>query len=300
MKTKKNKKNPVVRFFDGCPIFVAVLVTAFSVASCHSDESISIPSLLSLSKYTETVTIGDTVSVDINLSNVSNVSTIKAIKSIDGKDSSPLCTDINVTETIFPYTFRHEVETGDEKGILVYSFIANDATQKQVDASDLVMTVNIAQIPLLLKYDWKLVSQIIQGEDYAEADMKDDVYRFNSDLTWQLDWGTIFSSSALETLYSTCSWQTVMNGSKVDSLYLIKYNVFSPTVPIVTKYKVLQLENRKMILESHQDLSFLPDYAEDEKVWETYEPVPKTDDFTPYRGSNPDNYYIELCNPGGY
>lgn len=300
MKTKRMKMHPVRRLFYGCSVFAAVFVVASSVTSCHSDDSIFTLPLLSLSKYTETVAIGDTVVVDINLRNASTVSTIKAVKAIDGKDSTPLCADINVTGTTFPYTFKHEIENGDEKGILVYSFLAKDATQKLIDASDLVMTVNIAQIPLLLKYDWKLISQIIQGEDYVEADMKDDIYRFNSDLTWQLDWGTVFSNNALETLYSTCSWQPVMNGSKVDSLYMIKYNVFSPTVPIVTKYKVIQLENRKMILESRQDLSFLPGYAEDEKVCETYEPVSKTDDFTPYRGSNPDSYYIESCNPGSY
>jgi len=33
---------------------------------------------------------------------------------------------------------------------------------------------------------------------------------------------------------------------------------------------------------------------------ETYEPVSKTDDFTPYRGENPDNYIIDTCNPGSY
>lgn len=69
----------------------------------------------------------------------------------------------------------------------------------------------------------------------------------------------------------------------------------------VTKYKVVQLADRKMILESHQNLAGLgPDFSTDEVVMETYEPVSKTDDFTPYRGENPDNYIIDTCNPGSY
>ena len=69
----------------------------------------------------------------------------------------------------------------------------------------------------------------------------------------------------------------------------------------ITKYKVVQLADRKMILESHQNLAGLgPDFSTDEVVMETYEPVSKTDDFTPYRGENPDNYIIDTCNPGSY
>ena len=41
-------------------------------------------------------------------------------------------------------------------------------------------------------------------------------------------------------------------------------------------------------------------FSTDEVVMETYEPVSKTDDFTPYRGENPDNYIIDTCNPGSY
>ena len=29
-------------------------------------------------------------------------------------------------------------------------------------------------------------------------------------------------------------------------------------------------------------------------------PVSKTEDFTPYRGQNPDNYIVASCNPGSY
>ena len=82
---------------------------------------------------------------------------------------------------------------------------------------------------------------------------------------------------------------------------IIAYNVFSPSQALMTHYNVLQLSDRKMILESYQDLSGLGDgYSSNERVLEVYTPVSKTEDFTPYRGQNPDNYIVASCNPGSY
>ena len=165
----------------------------------------------------------------------------------------------------------------------------------------LVACCPLAQIPLLLKYDWVLASQTIKGEDTATPDLKDDIHRFNSDLTWQVDWGFIFSSAALETLNSYCAWKVTMDGATVKTLSTIHYNVFSPSQALMTHYNVLQLSDRKMILESYQDLSGLGgDYSSNERVLEVYTPVSKTEDFTPYRGQNPDNYIVASCNPGSY
>ena len=45
---------------------------------------------------------------------------------------------------------------------------------------------------------------------------------------------------------------------------------------MITKYKVVQLADRKMILESHQNLAGLgPDFSTDEVVMETYELYPR-------------------------
>uniref|UniRef100_A0AB33IXP3 DUF4843 domain-containing protein n=3 Tax=unclassified Prevotella TaxID=2638335 RepID=A0AB33IXP3_9BACT len=279
-----------------CSVMSILLTVGFT--SCDSDRSAV--NLLTLSQYTATVKIGDTVAVDINLSDPSAVNAINVKKSINGKTVESYEHTFQAASMTFPYTFRQEIVSGDETGILVYSFYAKDANNDNVDAADIVCTVDIAQMPLLLKYDWKLTSQIIQSDDYATADMKDNINRFNPDLTWEVDWGDVYSAGRMETLDSYCSWQAVMNGAKVDSLYTIKYNIFSPAAPVITKYKVLQLEDRKMILESRQDLSFLPGYAADERVVETFEPVSKTDDFRPYGGANPASYHIEACNPGSY
>ena len=88
-------------------------------------------------------------------------------KSISRKEVVDYKKELNVKDIEFPYTFQEEVVAGDETGVVVYSFYGMNANNLLVDASDLVLTVDLAEVPLLLKYDWKLVQQIIQGEDWA-------------------------------------------------------------------------------------------------------------------------------------
>jgi len=272
-----------------------------TISSCSSDNGEDNPNILLLSSISEKVDIGDSVNVDVSLLKPEGVEKILVEKSNNGVIDSTKSQEIDVQKNSFPYTFKQQVENGDENGMVVYSFYAKNLAGKTVDAADLVLTVNLAQLPLLLKYDWKLVSQTVHGEQTATEDLTDDVQRFNSDMTWQVDWGTIFSSMALETLNSYCSWQITTEGSVIKTLSTIHYNIFSPTVPIITTYNVKQLSDKKMILESYMDLSgFGDEYTDHESVVSVYEAVSKSDDFTPYRGQNADNYIISSCDPGTY
>lgn len=274
-------------------------IISFVIMAC-SDDSEKSSGCMNLSALSASVKIGDYLSVNLSLNKENEIQKIVIKKTIDGKAVASYQKELNVKDLTFPYTFKEEIIAGDETGVLVYSFYGLDTSGQQVDASDIVVSVELAQLPLFLKYDWGLLSQTIQGSDFAEAYMKDDVYRFNPDMSWELDWGDIKSAGALETLDSYCAWKAIMTGATVDSIYMIKYNIFSPKSPVVTKYKVLKLENRELILESRQDLSFLPGFAKDEKVTDKFQPISKSDDFTPYRGANPDSYFVESCNPGSY
>ncbi len=281
----------IVSFFLG-----AILII---MNACHDEDQAS--RALTLSTYEEKVQIGDYASVLVDVTDNSGISKVMIKKSISGQEVTDYQKEISLSDTQFPYTFNEQIIDGDEKGVVTYSFYGLNSSGDVVDASDLVLTINIAQLPLLLRYDWQLTEQTIQGEDYATDDLKDDVYRFNEDLSLEWDWGTIFSAAALETLNSTCSWDVDMIGAVVDSLYMVKYNVFQPNTPVITRYKVVKLADREMVLESHQDLSALgSDFSKNELVTEKWSPVTKSNDFTPYRGSNPDNYFIEACNPGSY
>ena len=272
-----------------------------TTSSCSSDNGEDYPNILLLSSISEKVDIGDSVNVDVSLLKPEGVEKILVEKSNNGVVDSTKSQEIDVHKNTFPYTFKQQVENVDENGMVVYSFYAKNLAGKTVDAADLVLTVNLAQLPLLLKYDWKLVSQTVHGEQTATEDLTDDVQRFNSDMTWQVDWGTVFSSMALETLNSYCSWQITTEGSVIKTLSTIHYNIFSPTVPIKTTYNVKQLSDKKMILESYMDLSgFGDEYTDHESVVSVYEAVSKSDDFTPYRGQNADNYIISSCDPGTY
>ena len=170
---KTLKKNLFIPFVLG--IMLSVII------ACN-DESGS-GTALTLSSYEGKVKIGDMASVQISLSDPESFSKIVVKKSISRKEVVDYKKELNVKDIEFPYTFQEEVVAGDETGVVVYSFYGMNANNLLVDASDLVLTVDLAEVPLLLKYDWKLVQQIIQGEDWATPDLKDDVYRFNPDLT---------------------------------------------------------------------------------------------------------------------
>ena len=67
-----------------------------------------------------------------------------------------------------------------------------------------------------------------------------------------------------------------MDGATVKTLSTIHYNVFSPSQALMTHYNVLQLSDRKMILESYQDLSGLGDgYSSNERGWKFIRQYPK-------------------------
>lgn len=267
--------------------------------SCDSDNE-QTTQLLTLSTTKVTAKINEEFSVDITLNQKESFQKIVVEKTISGKKVETYHKTLNVAEMQFPYTFKEEVIPEDESGIVVYSFYGMAADGSRLDASDVIVNVNITQLYRLLKYDWKLASQIIQKEEYAEAYMKDDVYRFNEDLSWELDWGNVLSTSALETLDSYCAWKMIGTDEKIDSLYMIKYNIFSPANAVVAKYKVVRLQDEELVLESRQDLSFLPGFSDKEPIQETYIAEPKSADFTPYRGSNPNSYKVAACNPGTY
>jgi hypothetical protein len=277
-------------------------LTAAIIYSCSDDSNGGYdPKILSLSTLSEKVAIGDSASVEISLLKPNSVDKIIVEKSNNGIVDTASTEVINAKDITFPYTYKHQIENGDEDGMVVYSFYAKNSAGKTVDAADLVLTVDIAQLPLLLKYDWQLVSQTVHGEDTATPDLTDDIQRFNDDMTWQVDWGTTFSAMKLETLNSYCAWQVTMEGSAVKTLSTIHYNIFTPTVPVKDTYNVVQLSDKKMILESFMDLSaFGSEYSDHERVLSVYEAVNKSTDFTPYRGSNPESYYVSSCDPGTY
>lgn len=284
-------------------ILITLVITCVSFAllnvSCSDDNDHT--SVVNLSTTKVTAKIGETFSVDISLSQPDRISSIVVEKTISGKKVQAYSRTLNVSGMQFPYTFTEEVIPEDEEGIVVYSFYGLGANGNQIDASDIVVNINITQLYRLTKYDWKPVSQIIQKEDYAAEYTKDDVYRFNSDQSWELDWGTKFSDWGLETLDSYCAWKIVGTDEKIDSLYMIKYNIFAPTQAVITKYRVVKLQDQELTLESIQDLSGLgAEFSDKESVLDTYAGVSKSSDFTPYRGSNPDSYKVEACKPGSY
>lgn len=277
-------------------IIVCTLCMVFAIFSCAKNESIHVDSSVTLDKLTASGKIGDTIKTRVNFTN-NSIAKLVITKSIDGITNTDYKTEITVNGTSSGYDFSQMILSGDENGSLVYTFSGYDAGGKLIDASDLVVSVSLSGYPLLTKYDWKLTAETVDGTNTVNDKLWDNVYRLNPDYSWQYDWGASGPVN-LEELNQYCSWKIIGSESKVDSLSFIKFGFLS-TTPVYDTWKVAKLEGEDLWLSTTMDLSWLGLSAETPIV-QRYVAIPKTADFTPYRGQNAADYNWAPCNPGTY
>ncbi len=279
-------------------IFVIGLCLLFVTYSCQKDESIHIDSKVILDKLLFSGYTGDTIKAKVTFGNA-DIKKLEVTKWVNGNQVSGYKIDIPVNNVSDTYDFEQEIEVGDEEGTLVYTFSGYNASEELIDASDLAVSVTLNDYGRLCKFDWKLTEQTTNGDNTTTSAMLDNVYRLNKDLSWEYDWGDP-SGAGLDVLNQYCAWKYIGNELKADSIYLIKFGFLSAT-PTIEKYQVIKLDDANLWIQTYLDLSWLgPPYTATTPVVEKYVAVPKTSDFTPYRGSNPANYNWGPCTPGEY
>lgn len=267
----------------------------FLTYACTNDESVNKESFVIPEKLTVAGKIGDIFEVPVRFTS-NQISKLIITKYIDGVKSENYSKEVSVSGTSEPYLFSQLIEAGDEEGVLVYTLSGYNNSGGLIDASDITVSVTLGGVPLLVRYDWKLMSQTTGGDDTTVGTLTDNVYRFNKDYTWQFDWGE--EPTLTEELRQYCSWKIGGTESQVDSLYLVYFN-FLAAVPTLEGYKVTKLEGDELWLETTMDLSWLGLSAET-PVIEKYTAVIRSADFTPYRNRNGANYNWGDCQPGNY
>lgn len=263
--------------------------------SCMDDDSVSEESKVIPEKTTVAGKIGDVFEILVCFGS-DEISQLVITKSIDGVKSDDYIKEVTVKGTSETYLFSQLIEAGDEEGILVYTLSGYDRSKNLIDASDIKVSVTLGGMPLLVKYDWKLMWQTTSGDDTTISTLTDNIYRFNKDYTWQFDWGE--APTLTEELRQYCSWKIGGSESQVDSLYLVYFN-FLAAVPTLEGYKVIKLEGDELWIETTMDLSWLG-LSEETQVIEKYTAVVRSSDFTPYRNRNAGNYTWGDCQPGTY
>lgn len=283
-----NKSTLILRLFS-CLAFV------FAVMSCDDNDSFHKKDIVQLSTKEVTAEVDAEFSVDINLADKGAIHSILVKKTRSGKVAEDFITvTLDVANTVFPYTFKDVVKIEDEEGIPVYSFYGLDAAGNQVDATDLLLKVELVDLKRLLKFDWLQKSYIENGTEMINTDYSefaDDIHRFNADYSWQCDWG---QNAFLGTLVSNCAWKYIGTEEKIDSIYTIKYGLSASWTweKEITKYEVVEFGKKELSLKTTN--------AAGVDVKEVFSAVAKSSSFTPYRGADPNGYYVADCNPGSY
>lgn len=103
--------------------FILGIVLSIAIAACDDNEEQG-HQLLTLSSYSEKVKIGDIVSVELSLPENNNISSISVKKTISGKSVEDYNKVIETKNGTLSYKFEEEVISGDENGVVVYSFYA--------------------------------------------------------------------------------------------------------------------------------------------------------------------------------
>jgi hypothetical protein len=272
-------------------LIVMGLCLALGFVSCDKDSEDS--STLSLDRTEVSGNVGDDFTVKVTTTG-DEITTVKVTKLKNGTPDAAFTT-VSGTIVSSTYEYAGAIVDGDEDaGSLIYTFAGYNAAGTQIDAADLTVTVTLAGVAILTKYDWKKVDEI-WGEEYGsvvEDYQLDDVNRFNKDYSWQFDWGDILSSGQLETLNQYCAWKTTGTASNVETLSLIKFG-FLATDPTITTYTVDKLDAENLWISYYE-----PFFEVD--ITEKFVAVPKAPTFTPYRGQPAENYTWATCTPGSY
>lgn len=281
-----------------CKIIGTISCMLFLLFSCENNESIYRDSKVILDKLLFSGYTGDTIKATVTYGSA-DIKKLVITKWVNGEQVPGYEIIVPVNSTSDTYEFEQEIAVGDEEGTLIYTFSGYNAEDKLVDASDLAVSVTLTDFGRLSKFDWKLTEQTTNGDNTTTDAMLDNVYRLNSDLSWEYDWGDP-AGAGWDVLNQYCAWKYIGTELKADSIYLIKFGFLSVT-PTIDKYEVLRLDDFNLWIQTFMDLSWLGDpYTAETPVVEKYVAIPKSSDFTPYRGENPANYNWAPCLPGNY
>lgn len=138
------------------------------------------PPTISLSTTQVTASPGDVITVDITKTTDAGFKSLLVTKLWDGVEQG----DQEITNesvNAFSYTVLNE----DADHVLTFNFKVTDSKNGTAQ-TELIVTVDLTPMQLLLKYNWRLDAEIRKktGANDINDKYTDDVYRFNSDGTY--------------------------------------------------------------------------------------------------------------------
>lgn len=180
---------------------VVLFAVVFALQSCEEDKaapSVSLDSTELSAKAGEQITIVATVTAEAGFSKIS-------VQKYWGDVEEGAPTE-STTLTDGKYTFNYTVTEDDVEPILKFRFTAMDVDGQASSPVETVVDVELTWAQILVKYDWANTGYIrkkTDTNDISAADA-DDIYRFNSDGSFQLSMGTEYGG--YEDFHHYCYW----------------------------------------------------------------------------------------------
>jgi len=240
---------------------LSVMIAFFAVVvSCSDDEDERIP-VVSFDSNEIMVPASDaSLSFNINVLYSSEVSELVVQKKLDGVVAETI--DVDVADFVNDVVkFSYDLKDEDYEAT---SFIFS--AQAMVDGivvstRDMIVNIEFALADYLVRYDWALVSHVIESDskDALADERKDDIYRFNADGSYAVDFGAV--NWTWDGLTVFCSWEIDETG---DVSMLIVHNfIFDWNtwlgVQNDVEYEIVAIDKDQLVIKGEFDLTGIED-----------------------------------------
>ncbi len=182
---------------------VVLFAGVFALQSCEKDKaapSVTLDNTELSAKAGESIAIVATVTAEAGFSKIS-------VQKYWGDTEEGAPTE-STTLTDGKYTFNYTVTEDDVEPILKFRFTAFDVDGQASSPVETVVDVELTKAQLLVKFDWLLSDEIRKKTGMSDISdvYTDDVYRFNSDGTYDKSVGEKADDFG-DLWYNYCYWE---------------------------------------------------------------------------------------------
>lgn len=254
-------------------ITVLFLIAIF-IYGCSSDTEVS-SVILKLTPDKVQGKSGQSITATLNIDAINSVEKVVIFKTInlvkDETFGDVVVTPELVKDNEYVYTFNYELSPDEVEKLVGFNFHVLDKNGSFAE-KDLTVNTVMSGWQTIFSRKWKLTSRMWTSvtpavEDKKECE-KDDVYRFNQDGTYDIDFGEIPCDFDGFNVYD--SWEL---SEDEKTFTLVYHSIFDPSNITTDVYNVRMISSEKLVVWVTMDLTIFG--LTDKEVFEsTFEAIP--------------------------
>lgn len=219
-------------------------IATLTMNACKDEETFPVPTV-TLSSTTFSGKIGETATTTVTVVAPAGLRTLKITKYKGTDVDVSFGTNGTETYTDLTHTLDYVLAAEGLSTPIRFNFTAEDS-KGQTGSADLIITTEPSVAYLLVTYNWQWKSKVgkIFATDPGESEQivdceKDNVYSFNADGTYALDYGALTGSGGgtcdFDGFRAPTTW--TLNAGETE-LTIMAVNVFDPTDIQTEVYKI--------------------------------------------------------------